>query len=262
MFEIARYDGRKRLKGALAMSVGIALLTALYVAMFPSITEAANLDDIINSYPPAMREAFGIRTMNTIEGFLATQLYAFAWVILLGLYFAYAAASLVAGDVETEKMDMTLSLPVSRSQVLLEKFASLAVPLVVANALLPVVVFVGTLAIGEEIAMVDVLAAHALSIPYLLACAGIGIVASVVFDRASIAQRVAVGIVFAMFLVDAVVADTSLAALGYLAPMHYYDPAAILVDSSYDLVGAGILLAATVVLVLVSREFFRRKDIA
>lgn len=262
MFELARYGGRKRLKGALAMSVGIALLTALYVAMFPSITEAANLDDIVQSYPPAMREAFGIRTMNTIEGFLATQLYAFAWVILLGLYFAYAAASLIAGDVETEEMDMTLSLPVSRSRVLLEKFASLSVPLVVANALLPVVVFVGTLAIGEEISMVDVLAAHALSVPYLLACAGIGIVASVVFDRASLAQRVAVGIVFALFLVDAVVAGTALEALGYLAPMHYYDPAAILVDGSYDLQGAGILLGATAVLVLVSRELFRRKDIA
>lgn len=261
MFELARYAGRKRLKGALAMSVGIGLLTALYIAMFPSLTEAANLDEIVQSYPPAMRQAFGIRTMTTIEGFLATQLYAFAWILLLGLYFAYAAASLVAGDVETEEMDMTLSLPVTRSQVLLEKFASLSVPLVVANALLPVVVFVGTVAIGEDISMADVFAAHALSVPYLLACAGIGIVPSVVFDRASVAQRVAVGVLFGLFLVDAVVPGTSLEALGYLAPMHYYDPAAILVDGEYDLVGAAVLLAGTAVLVFVGRELFRRKDI-
>ncbi|WP_435335029.1 ABC transporter permease [Haloarchaeobius sp. TZWWS8] len=261
MFELARYDGRKRLKGAVAMSVGIALLTLLYVGMFPSISNAANLDELLASYPPAMREAFGIRTLNTIEGFLATQLYAFAWVLLLGIYFAYAAASLVAGDVEDEKMDMTLSMPVSRSQVLLEKFASLGVPLLVANVLLPVVVFAGTMAIGEEVPVAGVLAAHALSIPYLLACAGIGIVASVVFDRADVAQRVAVGVLFGLFLIDAVVVDTALEPLGLLAPMHYYDPAAILVDGSYDLLGAGILLVATAVLVLVSRAYFQRKDI-
>ncbi|WP_435344767.1 ABC transporter permease subunit [Haloarchaeobius sp. HRN-SO-5] len=262
MFEIARYDGRKRVRGALAMSVGISLLTALYVVMFPSITESANLDELIASYPPALREAFGIRTMNTIEGFLATELYAFAWVILLGLYFAYAAASLVAAEVETGHMDMTLSMPVSRRTVLLEKFASLGVPLVVANVVLPVVVFVTTFLVGEDVSMANVVAAHLLSIPYLLTCAGVGVVASVVFDRASVAQRVAVGVLFGLFLVDSVVATTDFSALGLLAPMHYYEPSAILVDGIYDVEAAGILLAASAVLVGGSMEYFRRKDIS
>lgn len=261
MFEIARYDGRKRLKGALAMTVGIAALTVMYVGLFPSITAAADLDEIIAAYPPAFREAFDVRTMNTIEGFLATQLYAFAWVILLGLYFAYAAAGLIAADVERGRMDVLLSLPVSRSRILLEKFASLGVPLLVANAAMPVVVFAATLAIGEEVAVERVLMTHVLSVPYLLACAGIGLVASVAVDRASVAQRAAAGAVFALFLVESVVAGTDLEPLGALSPTRYYVPSEILVDGTYDVAGAAILLAGTVALVLASREWFRRRDV-
>jgi ABC-2 type transport system permease protein len=261
MLELARYDGRKRLPGALAMTVGIAALTGMYVGLFPAVTSAANLDEIIAAYPPAFREAFDIRTMNTIEGFLATQLYAFAWVILLDLYFAYAAAGLIAADVERGRMDLTLSLPVSRSRVVVEKFASLGVPLVVANAAMPVVVFVATLAIDESVAMERVVMAHVLSLPYLLACAGIGLVASVVADRASVAQRAAAGAVFGLFLVESVVAGTALEPLGALSPTRYYVPSEILVDGSYDFGGAAVLLAGTAVLVLASREWFRRRDV-
>jgi len=261
MLEIARYEGRKRLRGAIALTIGIGALTAMYVGLYPSITATANLDEIAAAYPPALREAFDIRTMSTIEGFLATQLYAFAWVILLGLYFAYAAAGLIADDVERGRMDMTLSLPVTRSRVLLEKFASLSVPLVVANAVLPVVVLLAALAVGESVSMERVLVAHALSLPYLAACAGIGLVASVAVDRASVAQRVAAGAVFALFLVESVVAGTDFEAVGALSPTRYYAPADILVDGTYDLAGAAILLAATAVLVIASREWFRRRDV-
>lgn len=261
MLELARYRGRKRATGSAALAVGLGALTAMYVAMFPSIASATDLDELAETYPPALQEAFGIAALNTIEGFLATQLYAFAWVILLGLYFTYAAASLVSGDVERGRLDMTLSLPVTRTRVLLEGFASLAVPLVVLNAFLPVVVLVSTAAVGESISAVDVLVVHFLSLPYLLACASIGLLASVRFDRASIAQRVGVGVVFALFLVNSVVAGTDYEMLGRLTPMYYYDPTAILVDGSYDVVGAVVLLGYTAIFVVISRQWFLRRDV-
>jgi len=261
MLEIARYAGRKRLKGSVAMTVGIAALTTMYVLLFPSITGAADLDEIIQAYPPSLVEAFGIRTLNTIEGFLATELYAFAWVLLLGLYFAYAGAGLIAADVERGRMDISLSLPITRSRLLLEKFASLLVPLVVTNAAMPVVVFLGVLAISEDVDMARILMAHVLSMPYLLSCGAIGLIASVAVDRASLAQRAAAGAVFALFLFESVVAGTDVEVLGALSPTRYYAPSDILVDGTYDFAGAAILLAGTAALVLASREWFRRKDV-
>jgi len=262
MLEFAWYHGRRRIKGAGALTVGLGLLTALYVYMFPTITSEVNLDEYVEAWPPALREAFGVESLSTIEGFLATELFSFGWVLLLGLYVAYSAASLVADDVEHGRMDMTLSLPVTRSRVLLETFASMLVPVFLVNLAMPVVVYVGVVAIDESISVADLVMVHALSIPYLLAAAAVGLVASVTFDRADIAQRAAMGVVFGLFLVDSVTSGTDFSWLGALSPTRYYDPAAILVRSTWDLQGAGLLLAATAVLVLVSRELFRRKDIA
>lgn len=262
MFEFSRYSARHRIRGAVALTAGLALLTGLYVYMFPSVSSQIDLDEYAQSVPPALVEAFGIEALGTIEGFLATELYAFGFVILLGLYFAYSAASLIAADVEGGRMDMLLSLPVTRSKLLLEKYVSLLVPVVLINLAMPVVVYAGVLAIGESISVADLAMVHLLSIPYLLTTAAIGLLASVVFDRAGIAQRVAMGTVFGLFLVESVVGGTDFSWVGGISPTRYYDPTSVLVFSEWDLAGAGILLAATVGLVLVSNEYFRRTDIA
>lgn len=261
MFEFSRYYGTHRIRGATALTVGLALLAGLYVSMFPSVSSDIDLDSYTQSLPPALVEAFGMESLGTIEGFLAAELYAFGFVILLGLYFAYSAASLIADDVETGRTDMLLSLPVTRSKLLLEKYASLLVPLMLINVVMPVVVYVGVLAIGESISVADLLMVHLLSIPYLLTTGAIGLLASVVVDRASIAQRVAMGVVFGLFLVESVVSGTDVSWAGAVSPTRYYDPASILVFSEWDLAGGGILLAATVLLVGVSNEYFKRKDI-
>ena len=161
MFELARYEGRQRVRGALALTVGLSALVALYAAMFPSVSSSVNLDEYMRAFPPALREAFGIATLSTIEGFLAAELYAFGWVLLLGLYFAYAAAGLVADDVERGRIDLLLSLPVTRSRLVTGKFLSLLVPMAVLNVVVPVVVYVATALIDDPIAVADLLAVHA-----------------------------------------------------------------------------------------------------
>lgn len=261
MFELTRYYGRRRVKGSAALAAGLSILTGLYIYMFPSISAGIDLDAYVESLPPALRAAFGIESLGTIEGFLAAELYAFGWVLLLGLYLTYTAAALVADDVEDGRMDMLLSLPVSRSKVLVEKFAAVLVPVAIANAVLPVVVSVGVRAIGESISVADLLMVHLLSVPYLLTTAAVGLVASVVFDRTSLAQRAAMGVVFGLFLVESVVAGTDFAALGALSPTRYYDPAAVLVHSRWDVTGAIVLLVVAAVLVGVSRALFQRKDV-
>jgi ABC-2 type transport system permease protein len=261
MFEFTRYYGRRRVKGSVALAAGLAVLTLLYVWMFPSISEGIDLDAYIQSMPRALRAAFGVQSLGSIEGFLAAELYSFGIVLLMGLYLTYAAASVIADDVEDERMDMLLALPVTRSKVLLEKFSALLVPIVVVNVVLPVVVYAGVLAIGESLSVADLLMAHVLSVPYLLATASVGLCASVWFDRTSLAQRAGMGVVFGLFLVDSVVTNTDFAVLGAVSPTRYYDPAAILVQSEYDLLGGAILLGAAVVLIAVSRAYFQRKDI-
>lgn len=264
MFEIVRYESRRRVRGSAVLTAGLAVFALLVVALFPSIKEAgASFEAYIENLPPAFREGFvGTSAITTVEGFLSTEFYQFVWLLLLGLYMAYAAGGTVARGVETGSLDLVLATPVSRSRVVAEKAVSLLVPVVVLNLVTPLVVYGGLLAIDETIDFGRLLAVHALSVPYLLVCAGIGLVLSVLFDRADIAQRGGIGAVFMLFLLDTVTTSSDFEWLGTLSPTRYFEPTEILVDGTYDVGGALLLLAAAVALLLASELLFQNKDIS
>ncbi|WP_090619869.1 ABC transporter permease subunit [Natrinema salaciae] len=262
MFELARYDGRRRIRGGIYLSIGMSLLAAMVIWVYPSFKTEIDLNQLLSAYPEPILQVMGIQTMASLGGFLSFELYTFGWVILLGLYLAYATAGTIADDVDRGRMDVLLAMPISRRRLVGERFAAMAVPIVLVNVVPPLVVVVGARLIDEPLAVADVLAVHLLSIPYLFACAGIGLLASVVFDRAAIAQRVALGVTFALFLSESLLTGTDAGAIGVIAPMRYYDPNAVLLEGSYDFVGAGILVAMTVVFLVAAQLWFARIDIA
>lgn len=261
MLDIARYGGRHRVKGSLAMAGGVALLAGLVIWIYPSMQSSVNLDELMSAYPEPVLKAFGVTTLSTIEGFLAVELYSFAWVILFGLYTAYAAAGMVADAVEHDRMDLWLALPVRRWRLLVEQYLTLLVPILIVNVVTPVVVYAGSVLIDDPIPVLDLVMVHALSVPYLLCTGAIGLVFGVVFSRSSVAERVSLALVFALFLVESLLTDTEYEVVGALSPTRYYDVNAILVQGEYDLISAGVLLVATAMLVGLAALLFTRKDI-
>ncbi|APW97716.1 ABC transporter permease [Halobiforma lacisalsi AJ5] len=260
MTAVLRLESRKRVRGSAILLVVFVLLSALYFSMFPGIQE--EMDAFEEAFPEYMFDLFGIEALHTIEGFVAAELYAFFWSLLLAIYFAYVGAGLIAGDVQDRRMDLTLSNPVSRESVVLQKVAALWVPVVALNVGVPIVVYVAALAIGESFDPVALAMVHLLSIPYLLVCAGIGLVLSVFVDHVRIARGTALVLVFLLWLVDGVSRlDPDYEWIGDLTPSRYYDETAILVHEEYAVGDAGILLAAFLVLVAVSVVIFTRRDI-
>lgn len=262
MFEIASYEARRRLKGTAAVAVGLGIYALLMVAFFPSFESAGvDFETYLENLPPAFRNAFGIEALTTIEGFLAVEFYQFAWVILLGIYFAYAAGSLIAGQIEDGRIELVLAGPTSRARFLVETYGALLAPILVYNLVALALVLVGTVLIDESIALADLLAVHALSVPYLLACGAIGLVLSTLLSRGATAERLGAGIVFGLFMVDSVATGTDYEVIGALGPTRYYDPTAVLVHGEYDLAGAAILVAATLVLLAFAIAVFAKRDV-
>lgn len=261
MLEFLRYDGRKRLSGSVVLAAGLSLLATLVIWVYPSIQTAFEDDELLAAYPDELLRLLDVQTVTSLAGFLAFEFYVFGWTILLGLYLAYSAAGAIADDVDRGRMDSLLSMPVSRTRLLVERFGALGVPILTVNLLVPPVVLAGAALIDEPLSATAVLGVHLLSVPYLFACAGIGLVCSVVVDRVSVAQRLALGVVFGLFLVESVLQGTEYEAVGSVAPMRYFDPNAVLLDGQYDLIGAVVLVAMTVGFVLLSAAWFRRVDL-
>jgi ABC-2 type transport system permease protein len=257
---ILRIESGKRVRSSVVLVVVFALLAAMYFAMFPSIQEEAEL--LEDAFPAVFFDMFGIEALHTIEGFIAAEIYSFFWIVLVGIYFAYVGAGMIAKDVDERKMDLTLSNPVSRESVVLQKIAALWLPLVVLNVGVGGIVLLGGIIIGEPLDPVAVTMVHLLSIPYLLVCAGIGLLISVVIDHVRTARATALTVVFVLWLVEGVSRlDEDYEWIGAVGPSRYYDETAILVREEYAFADAGILLAVFLVLLVLAVLLFTRRDI-
>jgi len=112
MLEITVYEVRRNLKEIATLSVLLSALAGFTILFFPSVkASGGDLDQYIENLPPAIRAAFGFESLTIIEGFLAAEFYQFAWVLLLGMYVAYRAGSLIAGDIESGRIDIWLAAP-------------------------------------------------------------------------------------------------------------------------------------------------------
>ncbi|ARS90658.1 ABC transporter permease subunit [Natrarchaeobaculum aegyptiacum] len=257
---ILRLESRKRVRGSVALVVALGLLAAMYFSIFPSFED--EVDDVMEAFPEYFFDIFGIEALHTIEGFIAAEIYSFFWIVLVGIYFAYIGAGLIATDIDERRMDLTLSYPISRESVILQKVAALWVPLVVLNVAVPAVVYVGALAIGESFDPVALAMVHLLSIPYLLVCGAIGLLLSVVAPRVRTARAAAIVLVFVLWLIDGVSRlDDDYEWIGVVTPSRYYDETAILVREEYAYGDAGVLLIVFLVLLAVAVLTFSRRDL-
>jgi ABC-2 type transport system permease protein len=259
--EVARFEGERRLRITGVLAVVFTLFVVVFVALAPDLVSTGAYDDLIESLPPALLSLFGFENFSSIEGIVSGEYYTFTWIVGLGGYLAYSVAGSVAGDLRTTRMDTLLAAPISRTEVLLGKYLAVLVPIAVLNVVVPVALYAGSLLVGMPISPVDLAALHALSVPYLLCWAAVGSLAGVTVRRGRTAGRAAVGVVVAAWLVESVVVSTEFAWVGAASPMRYFDPPAVLVDGTYDVVGAGVLLVATVGFLVVSVQWFRRYDL-
>lgn len=132
-------DQRRALVG---WTVGIVALVMVEGAVWPSIRDMPNFDELLESYPEAMREMFDVENMSTGAGFLNTELYTLVLPALFIIFGIARGARLVAGEEEAGTLEILLVTPLSTTRLLLEKAAAMLVSLV----LLGLVCAVSTLA--------------------------------------------------------------------------------------------------------------------
>lgn len=265
MFELTRFEARRHFRQALAVSGGMFGLVVLVVFIYPSFSKAGEeYQEIIAEMPDALQATFGGGDVpfTTLEGFLVFEVYQMVWTMLVGAYIAYAAATLLAGDYEQGNLDVLLMTPAPRRQLVAAKFFSMIPDIVLVSLGTFGGVIVGTVAINESVDLVWLAMLHLLSIPYLLACAAFGLVVSVLFvETARRAQLLSFASIAVLYVLEALVQETSYDWLSALMFSHYLSPADILIRQDADIVGAGVLLGSAVVLLVATAMLFERTDI-
>lgn len=263
-FDVVAFESWRRTRGVLVLSALLAVLVFLTVGLFPSLEGSSEaFEAYLETLPEDARRAIvgDVETISTIEGYLASQFYLTAWLLLLGVYHAYAGASLVASEVERGSIAFLLVSPLSRTRIVVGKFAGLLPTVLAVNVLTMLAVDAALASIDETVDPVRLGLVHLLSVPYLLACAGVGLLVSVRYDETRRAQTLAIGAIFASFILDNLTADTDYEWVGAIALSRYYDPAELLVDGIVEVADVAALVVAVIALVIVSAELFERRDV-
>jgi ABC-2 type transport system permease protein len=128
---------RDQKRALIGWGIGLLSVVLMYAAFFPSIKEsAADLNAYMEKLPEAIRELFGGADYASPIGYLQGELFGSMGLILMLIFSIGAGARAIAGEEENRTLDVLLSTPVRRRQVLAAKAASMLGTVVALCALL------------------------------------------------------------------------------------------------------------------------------
>jgi ABC-2 type transport system permease protein len=236
-------------------------MAALYAGMYP------NFKDYMAELSEGFVESFnflpGAEDFASYIGFLNVELYQIFWMLILGILFGFIAASFISKEIEGKTIDLLMANPVSRKQIVFEKFFGLMPFILIVNFATMTVVYGITLAIDEEITFSYLFMTHLVSIPYFLAVAAIGIFISVIINEKMKASIIMIALLIGMFVfksISLMIPDYEF--LGYVSLTNYFNPYDILTLGEVDKVGVIVLVVVTIEFLLMAMLYFDRRDIA
>jgi ABC-2 type transport system permease protein len=151
--ELLRRGLLDRRRALVAWSLGVSAYVLLIAAIFPSIKSSKELDNLVESYPDALKSLFGIGSgsLTSGPGFLDAELFSFMLPLFVLVLAIGSGARTLAGEEDAGRLELLLAYPVDRGRAVLVKAVAVAVEV----ALLCVVILV-VLAVFDPLFGLDV----------------------------------------------------------------------------------------------------------
>ncbi|MFP5389370.1 MAG: ABC transporter permease subunit [Thermoleophilia bacterium] len=247
-----------RRRSLLAWGIPLGLWSAFIVVIFPSIEDA--LSKAVQSYPEALKEAFGISQLTSVEQYLQAEMLSLIVPLALGYLAVRAVASGLTGAAESGRLDVLLSAPVSRARLVVAGFAATAIELAIVLIITVALTCLGSLAAGAGLSFASALAGYANVWPLALLFAGFGAIAAGFSLRTSVVTGAVAGLLVTMYVIDLIGRlDPDLSGIRYASVFKYYGNA--IEDGIDPLAFAGVTLAA-IALAALGAWLFERRDLA
>jgi len=248
-------------KSTLILTLLFSGMAALYAGMYPAFE-----DIMIDMGQSGALDPFafipGYQDMASYIGFLNIEMYQIFWVLILGLIIGFLAAASIAKEIESKTIDILMSNPVSRKQIIFEKFLGMLPMVLIINFIAMFTIMLITIGIGEELDFTHLILTHLISLPYFFSIVAIGLLISTIFNEKMKASVVMMAIVVAMFIFDSIaemIPDYK--TLGLISLKHYFKPYDALKLGEIDLMGNLVLIAVAVIALIIAMFYFEWKDI-
>jgi ABC-2 type transport system permease protein len=257
MIALAAAQLHERRRSVLSWGLPLGLSSAFIVAIFPSVESA--LVKAVRSYPAALKEAFGVGDLSTVEQYLHAEMLSLIVPLAVGYLAVRSVASGLSGAAESGRLDVLLSAPVSRSRLVLADFCATAVELAAVLAVTLVITMLGSLASGAGLSFGSALAGFANVWPLAMLFGALGIVVTGLSLRTAVVTGSVAGVLVGMYVVDLVGRlDTSLDAVRYVSVFRYYGKA---IENGIDPLSFLGVSVVAVAVAAVGTILFARRDL-
>jgi ABC-2 type transport system permease protein len=246
----------------LGWGLTLALLAGYLVSFYTTIADQqAELQKLIESYPPALMAFFGgTFDLFTPAGFLHIEFFSYM-PIVLGIFALLAGSGLFAGDEEKGTLNLILSYPISRTRLFWGRLlAMVGVTLIILG-----VIWVG---FGIGVSMTpeigfgwgDLLLPMLSMLSVLLLFEMLGVALSMVLPSRGLAAMVSgVLLVASFFITSLAQIDPDLEVLADFSPLTYYQGGRAL--EGFNGTWFAALMIASLVFALLAWWRMERKDI-
>jgi ABC-2 type transport system permease protein len=243
----------------LGWGIGLLAVVLVYVGPFDQYREQGILDVDLD-FP--LYQALGFQDLASPEGYLDATVFGLLGPLLVIMAAVVAGARSIAGDEEAGTLDLLLAHPVSRTRVVVERFAAL----LVAMAWLGLIVW-GATALTVRAADMGIPLDRVTAAAGALALLGLTFGTLALALGAVTGRRALVLGVTAAVAVAAYLANTLALQFEALEPARYASPfyhafGADPLRTGFDPVGIGTLAALALVILAVAIWGFNRRDVA
>ncbi|MCA9914129.1 MAG: ABC transporter permease subunit [Anaerolineae bacterium] len=261
IFRRTLYDNRR---GILWWGLGIGVVAFYVVVVYPMIEGLTEIRTLMES--PAFQ--FIIGDIGEIDytsptGFLGIEF--FTWVpLILGVYAVLFGINITGGEEARGTVDILLSAPVRRWQVIIEKFLAYLTALLGILAISTIGIVIGAVMTPAlEISMGSLVLGMLNTLPTLLLIAALALFLTTILSTPGQAGGIAAAIIVASYFLNSLAsmaASPLINRLQDLSFFKYYAP--------FEVLSRGIqwgnflgLLAAGGILLLLAIVFYQRRDI-
>jgi ABC-2 type transport system permease protein len=246
----------------LTLIVGIGV-GAMGLAMGPIYLALEDvLEEMLAQFPESIMAIAGGADMTTAAGYYTGEMYSIVVPFAVMFVAATSVARAFGGEMENGTIGLVMSTPTRRTRLATEKAVAMIIHVVLAAALVGVMVWIGIVASGLDIAAGNVFAISLMLSLVSVFVGGISMVISILTGRGVLAILAGMLVAMAMYAWSSFVpmAD-AIADLAWLSPWHHYigtDP----LGSGVDWASAALLTLLAVVPLAVGVYLFKRRDIA
>jgi ABC-type transport system involved in multi-copper enzyme maturation permease subunit len=245
---------------------GIALLGVYALVVIPNVDMLKQYAQLIQSMPPLLIQAFGVSDASDIatpSGFLGLAFFSYM-MLVFAAYGVIAGLNISANEEDRGILDVTLSLPIPRWRLILERF--LAYALIIALILL--VTFLCMWGVKLTNSGLDIDAGRMAEgifnmLPSSLLVLAFTLLAGALLRSRGAAAGAAAAFVIVSYFVDFLgnaASGTAAASLRVLSFFSYYNGGKIM-STGLNWGSVGLLLAVTVLCVAGGLWCFQRRDV-